>query len=308
MIKLKIAVNKLSEKIKQLDSQSPRLQTHNPSLIASYKINNARVDIYSTGTIIIQGGTEKSVASRYFEENLKEYASTTKVSVSEIPEEKLIRSNKAIIGCDEVGTGDYFGGISVCASLVNKDHEQWLISLGVKDSKQLNDRLINVIAQQISARVKYCCITANPEEYNSLYEKCRNANAIKAILHNRALICFKNKYPEIINASTIVMDQFTPKETYYKHLTNAKINEQINITKFETKAEAKYLSVAVASILARKVWLDDMARLSELAGFTLHRGSSSPIVLNQAKKLFNRGGIELIKKFVKLHFSYTNGF
>ena len=124
MLKLKIAVNKLSEKIKQLDSLSPRLQTHNPSLIASYKINNARVDIYSSGTIIIQGGTETSVASRYFDENLKEYVSTTKASVSEIPEKKRIRSNKAIIGCDEVGTGDYFGGISVCASLVNKDDEQ----------------------------------------------------------------------------------------------------------------------------------------------------------------------------------------
>ena len=38
-------------------------------------------------------------------------------------------------GSDEVGTGDYFGPVCVCASYVTQDNVDFLIKLGVRDSK-----------------------------------------------------------------------------------------------------------------------------------------------------------------------------
>ena len=58
-------------------------------------------------------------------------------------------SQLSIIGSDEVGTGDYFGPITVCATYVNSDQIGLLKELGVQDSKNLNDDKISAIAKQI---------------------------------------------------------------------------------------------------------------------------------------------------------------
>ena len=52
-------------------------------------------------------------------------------------------SQLSMIGSDEVGTGDYFGPITVCAAYVRQDQIHLLKELGVQDSKNLNDEKIS---------------------------------------------------------------------------------------------------------------------------------------------------------------------
>ena len=43
------------------------------------------------------------------------------------------------IGCDEVGTGDYFGPLVVCCAYVPEELISKLQAMGIKDSKALED-------------------------------------------------------------------------------------------------------------------------------------------------------------------------
>lgn len=52
----------------------------------------------------------------------------------------------SILGSDEVGTGDYFGPMTVVAVYVDAKQIPLLKELGVKDSKNLNDAQIAEIA------------------------------------------------------------------------------------------------------------------------------------------------------------------
>ncbi|WP_231992512.1 ribonuclease H family protein [Mycoplasmoides gallisepticum] len=64
---------------------------------------------------------------------------------------------------------------------------------------------------------------------------------------------FKQRYQ--IN-NLIVLDQFVNQNKYYQYLTDFKVEPIIKIDLMEEKAESKYLSVAVASILARTFYLE----------------------------------------------------
>ncbi|ULH61955.1 ribonuclease HIII [Mycoplasmoides gallisepticum] len=66
-------------------------------------------------------------------------------------------------------------------------------------------------------------------------------------------VFFKQRYQ--IN-NPIVLDQFVNQNKYYQYLTVFKFEPIIKIDLMEEKAESKYLSVAVASILARAFYLE----------------------------------------------------
>ncbi|AAP56698.2 Ribonuclease HIII-domain protein [Mycoplasmoides gallisepticum str. R(low)] len=66
-------------------------------------------------------------------------------------------------------------------------------------------------------------------------------------------VFFKQRYQ--IN-NLIVLDQFVNQNKYYQYLTDFKVEPIIKIDLMEEKAESKYLSVAVASILARAFYLE----------------------------------------------------
>ena len=60
------------------------------------------------------------------------------------------------IGSDEVGNGSYFGGI-VTASVFVRDQADvdFLLELGVRDSKKISDKKIREMAPQIKDRLEY---------------------------------------------------------------------------------------------------------------------------------------------------------
>ena len=127
----------------------------------------------------INSGKAEATDSR----DKKEKEKTTKV----IP----LRINS--IGSDEVGTGDYFGPIVVTASYVSKDNIDFLLDLGVKDSKKLTDQQILKIVPSIIKKIPYQTFILRNEEYNNHKNNNINMNQMKAILHNKVLYELKQK-------------------------------------------------------------------------------------------------------------------
>ncbi|QMT98248.1 ribonuclease HIII [Mycoplasma tullyi] len=235
------------------------------------------ISVYKSNSVLIQ--LTKLASPTDLDQFIKQYcfwadesknkssdnkASNSKVSKTS-PNKKKTKSttdqNKFLegdtIGCDEVGVGEYLGPIVTCCALVKQDQIDLVKKLGVKDSKLLSDEKIIEIANELKKFIKFQIFCFNPKkgalEFNQMYDRLKNINALKAYMHNQCLIFFKQKYQ--IN-NLIVLDQFVDPNKYYLHLTNFNVEPIIKINLMEEKAESKYLSVAVASILARAFYLE----------------------------------------------------
>lgn len=190
------------------------------------------------------------------------------------------------IGSDEVGTGDYFGPIVVTAAYVEKENIDFLLELGVKDSKKMTDNDIKRVVPEVIKKIPYNTYILNNTQYNKLYDSDMNMNKMKAILHNKVLSHFadKNKY----HYDYAVVDQFENPRSYYNHLKDASF-KVYGIT-FLTKAEDQCLSVACASIISRYIFLREMDRISKDIGIELPKGAGDGV---------DAFGIEIVKKFGK---------
>lgn len=220
-------------------------------------------------------------------------------NISEVKEEKSIPMNISSVGSDEVGTGDYFGPIVVTATYVSKEDIPFLTELGVRDSKKLSDEQILKIVPKIIKRIKYKTIMLSNKEYNEKYGKNMNMNKIKAILHNKVLseMAKDNVY------DYIVVDQFEPESSYYKHLSEAP--SPLKGITFITKAEDKCLSVACASLISRYIFVKEFDRLGDKYGIFLPKGANY-YVEDIGIKLVSKYGIDVLKDVAKLNFSNTD--
>ena len=204
------------------------------------------------------------------------------------------------MGSDEVGCGDYFGPIVVSAALVEKDDIQYLVDIGVKDSKQLNDSKIQEIAPLIISKIKSATFVLSNKKYNEIRDGY-NLNKVKAYLHNFVLskLIKKTNYK-----GKIVVDQFCSKDLFYNYLSDYKNDEIVDNITFETKAENKYIAVACASIIARFTFLNEISKLKTETGYNILLGADSKVD-ELAKQILNEKGFDYLKNIVKLHFKNT---
>lgn len=201
------------------------------------------------------------------------------------------------IGSDEVGTGDFFGPITVVASLVTKEDITFLRNLGVDDSKRLTDTEINHIAPILIKRLPYAHISLDSDKYNVLIKRGHNLNAIKAILHNKVLTTLLSKHPEVEN---IYVDQFVDPVKYFDYLEGSKT--VISNIIFRTKGESFYPSVAASSVIARYAFLLKMKELGKKYNTTFPLGASNKVD-EFAKAFLKEHGLEELKKITKNNFS-----
>lgn len=262
------------------------------------------VTLYESGKVVFQGISadidadmwkqrEKSLTGKYPEEKVKKEE-----------KEKIDNTDYYFIssvGSDEVGTGDYFGPVIVTASYVNKSDISFLENLGVRDSKKITDEKILKIAPEIIKRIKYVSIILNNKDYNKNYSSDVNMNKIKAILHNKALYSIIEK--EKPNYDMIVVDQFVNPKKYYEYL---KFNNPLvkNIT-FTTKAEDKCLSVGVASIISRYIFINEMKKLSLSLGLNIPFGASDEAD-RIGKIIVEKYGKDKLSEVAKLNFKNTS--
>ena len=249
------------------------------------KPENCVITCYTSGKTVFQGKDANVYAAAFME--IRDEISTP-TTTSHYPQ----------AGSDEVGTGDYFGPVCVCASYVTKDDVDFLVKLGVRDSKQMSDADMLKIGPLLMERIPHSLLIVPPQKYNQVHES-NNLNAIKAKLHNQAYI---NLAKKIELPSFKIIDQFTPETSYYRYLKNEP--QIIRGIHFETKAEDKYLSVAVGSIISRYGFLKTWEEMEQKYNMTLPKGSGDKVDI-VAQEFVERYGLERLGEIAKLHFKNT---
>lgn len=270
----------------------------NEHMMFRAKIKTSTMTIFHTRKVLIQGTKADEVNL----EICKLFNIENKIV--EKNQEKLISAalsfNMSIIGTDEVGTGDYFGGIVVCACFIPKEKIEFIQKLGVKDSKKMADKKILEIAPIIKQETINSSVLLNNEKYNEIIKHpTMNMNRIKAILHNRVI---NNLLKKNISYDTIIIDGFTSKLKYFEYLEGK--NDIIKNINLVEEAESKYTSVAAASVLARYYFLKNMAKISQEYGYELPKGAGS-LVDQTIARILHDGKEKLLNKIAKINFKNT---
>ncbi|MBN8200786.1 MULTISPECIES: ribonuclease HIII [Bacillaceae] len=271
-----------------------------PGSVFAAKVPGCSITAYKSGKVLFQGSGSETEAKKWGDTARSAQPNKkTSPAASSLPENI---SSLSVIGSDEVGTGDYFGPITVVAAYVKKEQIPLLKELGVKDSKNLGDEKIFEIAKQIKDIVPHSLLTLHNEKYNKLQQSGMSQGKIKALLHNQAIGHVLGKIaPE--KPEAILIDQFAKKEVYFNYLKNQQTIQRERVL-FSTKAEGIHLAVAAASILARYAFVRHFENLSTKAGFRLTKGAG-PKVDEAAARLIREKGREALPSFVKLHFANT---
>lgn len=178
------------------------------------------------------------------------------------------------IGSDEVGNGSYFGGI-VTASVLVRDQADvdFLLELGVRDSKKISDKKIRAMAPQIKDRLEYAISEAIPAQYNQAIASGLHIKEIMAILHNDAI-----GKVSVENPDYVLIDEFASASKYSDYLeASNKTIAYSDRLRFEKKAESKYLAVAAASILARDAFLTQIDTMSDFLHMPIKQGVTAKV-------------------------------
>ena len=264
--------------------QTSLAPSKNPYIRYFLKLPQATVSIYTSGKVLLQGeGAEKY--ARFFGYQVLEQTSG---------------QNLPLIGTDEVGNGSYFGGLAVVASFVTPDQHDFLRKLGVGDSKTLTDQKIRQIAPILKDKIQHQALLLSPSKYNEVIGDRYNAVSVKVALHNQAIYLLLQKG---VQPEKIVIDAFTSAKNYDKYLEQ-EANRFSNPISLEEKAEGKYLAVAVSSIIARDLFLENLENLGRELGYQLPSGAgtASDKVASQILQAYGMQGLNFC---AKLHFKNT---
>lgn len=264
--------------------QTSLAPSKNPYIRYFLRLPQATVSIYTSGKVLLQG------------EGAEKYASFFGYQVVE----ETSGQNLPLIGTDEVGNGSYFGGLAVVASFVTPDQHVFLRKLGVGDSKTLTDQKIRQIAPILKEKIQHQALLLSPSKYNEVIGDRYNAVSVKVALHNQAIYLLLQK---CIQPEKIVIDAFTSAKNYDKYLAQ-EANRFSNPISLEEKAEGKYLAVAVSSIIARDLFLENLENLGRELGYQLPSGAgtASDKVASQILQAYGMQGLNFC---AKLHFKNT---
>lgn len=267
-----------------------------PYVVFQAEEEDTVITMYESGKVMFQGKSADVDAAMWGValENTKEKQEEAKKA-----DAKYYNTNA--VGSDEVGTGDYFGPIVVTATYVKKEDIPFLESLGVGDSKKIDDSKILKIAPEIAKRVKYRSVILNNKEYNEKYAKDINMNKIKAIMHNKVL--YQLMQEERPSVDYIIVDEFAREARYYEYLRDVG-DVQRGIT-FITKAEDKNLAVASGSIISRYIFLKEFDKLCDSIHIPLPKGAGKDVD-TIGEEVVEKYGKDKLKEIAKLNFKNTD--
>ena len=267
-----------------------------PYVVFQAQEEDTVITLYESGKCMFQGTSADVDAAMWGValENTKEKQEENKKK-----DAKYYNCNS--VGSDEVGTGDYFGPIVVTACYVTKEDIPFLESLGVTDSKKIDDTKILKIAPEIAKKIKYRSVILNNKEYNEKYTKDVNMNKIKSIMHNKVLYQLieeeKPKYDYII------IDEFAREARYYEYLNGIpKIQKGIT---FMTKAEDKNLAVACGSIISRYLFIKQFDKICDEIHIPLPKGAGKDVD-TIGEEVVEKYGKEKLNDIAKVNFKNTD--
>jgi ribonuclease HIII len=202
------------------------------------------------------------------------------------------------IGTDESGKGDYFGPLVVAAVLTNPSVSKNLINIGVKDSKELTDDTISIVASKIK-KINDCIFTTiviSPDKYNLLYNEIGNLNRLLGWAHAKAI----ENILDVKTAPVAISDKFGNE----KYILNSLQQKGRELKLHQVTKAERYTAVAAASILARDSFNKWFFGIKKKMNLALPKGASNKVE-EKAKFIKNEYGSEVLSKLVKLHFKTT---
>ncbi len=266
-----------------------------PYVVFQAQDGDTVITLYESGKVMFQGTSADIDANMW-----ADIDGVERIDKVKIKEEEKKYYNCSSIGSDEVGTGDYFGPIVVTSCYVSKEDIPFVESLGIKDSKKLDDAKILKAAPELITKIKYKSLIMSNQEYNSKYSDTYNINKIKAIMHNKVL--WRMVHEENLDYDYIIVDEFAREARYYEYLSgNPEI--QRNIT-FMTKAEDKNLAVACASVISRYIFLKEFDKICDTIHIPLVKGAGADVD-EIGKEVVETYGKEKLKEIAKYNFKNT---
>lgn len=251
------------------------------------------INFYQTGRALIQGRPSE------LRDRIAEWMRLHVVP----PADKKTRRPPQIIpkfpnrvGIDESGKGDYFGPLVISAAFASAEDTEWLLELGVKDSKKLSDPALLKLASEIRDAVPHETIIITPSRYNELYAKMKNLNRLLAWGHARSL----ESLLERVNAGAAISDQFGDKSYLQKALMEkGRAVELLQMPRAEEDA-----AVAAASVFARGAFLRSLRKMEDQYQVKFSKGASD-LVEKEARDFIKQYGVEKLGEVAKLHFKTT---
>ena len=266
-----------------------------PYVVFQAQDGDTVITLYESGKVMFQGVSADIDANMW-----ADIDGSTRINATKVKESEKKYYTCSSIGSDEVGTGDYFGPIVVSSCYVSVDDIPFVESLGIKDSKKLDDEKILKVAPELIKKIKYKSLIMSNSEYNSKYSDSYNINKIKAIMHNKVL--WRMTHEEDLKYDYIIVDEFARETRYYEYLQgNPEIQRDIT---FMTKAEDKNLAVACASVISRYIFLKEFDKLSDSIHIPLVKGAGADVD-TIGKEVVETYGKEKLKEIAKYNFKNT---
>lgn len=216
-------------------------------------------------------------------------------------------------GSDESGKGDYFGPLVVCCAYVDETLAKRMRELGVKDCKQMSDAAVltaGAALRKLLGPSGYAIVKLGPAAYNRLYAKMRNINRMLAWAHATAIEELLEKRP---TCPRVIVDQFAPTEVTIARALKPR-GKSVKVDQHH-KAESD-IAVAAASVIAREIFLRDMAEMSASVlgsppadgspALKMPIGSSDPRVRAVAEEQVRAQGAVWLMNHAKAHFQTTD--
>lgn len=198
------------------------------------------------------------------------------------------------IGVDETGSQDFFGPLCVVSCFVDERDFDWLLSIGVKDPKELTNKEVVAIAKEIKDRLIYSLLILDNSHYNQLAQEGNNLANIKAKLYNQAVTNVMQKVQLAVDYKCAT--QFVSPKTYFNYLKTEVI--VVKDLEFVPKGEEKYLGIMCSAILSRYACLQYFQNMSKTLKMKLPRGTS-PSVETVALEVANKYGKKMLFKVTK---------
>lgn len=203
-------------------------------------------------------------------------------------------------GIDESGKGDYFGPLVIAGAYTDAPVARALKAAGVMDSKRISSaKRIRELAAKIREipGIATSVVAIGPERYNQMFSSFGNLNRLLAWGHAKVIENLAAQRPQCPRA---LSDQFARPEVLARALKQQGVTIQLDQ---RIKGESD-IAVAAASILARERFIDWIDKTSSAGGVTLPLGASAAVI-DAAREIVSRHGLEALSKVAKLHFKTT---
>ena len=253
-----------------------------------------------------KGGYAKIKAEKIVESILSNAPNSEKTNTPKKKSESMevpLMFQEPWIGSDESGKGDFFGGLVTAGVIVDPEAVPLLQSLGVDDSKKINDSKIQSMATEIRKICygKYKVLSLVPAKYNDLYERMKgegkNLNSLLAWAHVSVL----ENLLEIQHVKLAIADKFADEKYINSRLK--KLGRTIELIQVP-KAEQN-IAVAAASILARDAFLRWHQDAKKQHGITFPKGANAKVV-QVGRSFVQANGEQALRNVAKLHFKTTD--